>query len=334
MKNMTRLVWLSAAVALAPAAFAQGTPNYPPYNEPSHHGDTSIVVGSPTSSVAAASADTFAMGGELSVAEVAQDFAPAESPPASAPAAASGSETVQISEPQQIDIDAGGGSYEANGQKADIYTVKIPYSQKLSERGTLQLSLPVSVAIYKDVVQNTTTLKFNDAKAYGFGLNAGYAWQVFTKKDNVPYRWKVTPSVGLFYRDAADLRQGAWVTNVGFSSSFAWQFSPGWVINVGNSVSLAWNSGIKDYPDPIRDNQQTLTNGLQLFRMLGRWTLYGYAIDTEALRAALVDSYQTYAAGAAFQLTKGRSLRATLTYERGNAGYKSLSGSIGTSWQF
>lgn len=342
MKNITRLVWLSTAVTFAPAVFAQGTmqqpPGYYPYSDQSSH-NTAVAIGSPTSSVGAASADTFDLGAQMSIADATQAFSPSEPPSAtpttteSAAGSATGSTVVQVAAPQQIDIEAGGGSFEVNGQKADIYTLKVPYSQKLSERGTLQLSLPVSIAVYKNVL-NPATFQIVDAKAYGVGLNAGYAWQVFTKQDNVPYRCKITPSAGLFYRDSADLRQGAFVFNSGFSSSLAWQYSPGWVLNLGNSVSLAWNSGIKGYPDPVRDNQQTLSNGLQIFRMLGRWTYYGYVIDTEALCDVLVDSYQSYAIGAAYQLTKSRSLRATLNYDQGNAGYKSLSVKLGTGWQF
>ena len=229
---------------------------------------------------------------------------------------------------QQIGIDVGGGSFEVNGQKGTLYTVNVPYSRKLNERGTLELALPLTTVTYDKA------LFVKDAHAYGMGLNAGYAWQAFLKKDNVPYRWKITPSTGLYYRDSSDLKEGAWVINAGLSSSFAWQFSPGWVVNVGNSVSFAWNNGIKNYPDPIRDNQQTLKNGVQLYRMLDRWTIYAYMIDTEALNPAVVDSYQTYGIGAGYKLTKTRTLKVTLLDEQGNSGYKSVRFSLGTSWQF
>ncbi len=105
-------------------------------------------------------------------------------------------------------------------------------------------------------------------------------------------------------------------------------------MNFGNSLSLSWSDGIRNYPDPIRDNQQMLTNGIQIFRLLDRWTVYGYVLDTEALRDVLVDSYQTYALGFSYKITKTRSFRVTAIYEDGNSGYHSFRVTMGSNWRF
>lgn len=273
---------------------------------------------SPISTASDASTLNFESGGQLSAEELDQQFG-----------AAAEDEGAAGAQEASVGIEAGGGKFRVNGQEANIYTVNIPYSRKMSERGTLLLTMPIAVVDY-----DNNAIIPSGAKAYGFGINAGYAWQAFLKKDNVPYRWKITPSAGLFYRDSSDLNQGAWVFNTGLSSSFAWQFSPGWVINMGNSISFAWNNGIKDYPDPVRDDQQTFVNGLQLYRMLDRWTMGVYLTDTEALNNMLVDSYQTYGVSAAYQLTKNRSVRLSLVRELGNGGYSSTRGMLGTTWKF
>ena len=319
MKTLPRILCIVAVIGGLPAAnlFAQQHYDY--------------VENSPVSSGANdAAADTFSSGGELSDAELVTQFG--DAPSTSSTATASGA-TARPGETgggaQQVGVDVGGGSFQFGGQKAELYTVKIPYSRKLSERATLELSVPFSYTVYDKALFGV-----KDAKAYGGGINAGYAWQAFLKKDNVPYRWKITPSTGLYYRDSSDFREGAWVFNTGLSSSFAWQFSPGWVVNIGNSISFAWNNGIKNYPDPIRDNQQSVKNGVQLYRMLDRWTLAAYIMDTEAMNDAFVDSYQTYGVSVGFKLTKFRSVKATLLHDEGNGGYRSTRGSVGTTWEF
>jgi len=311
MKTLSRVICVLAVIGGFSAANLFGQFDY--------------VENSPVSSGANdAAADTFASGGQLSDEELAAQFGGGTSASSGATANPAESGTQQ-----QVGAEVGGGTFQFGGQKAELYTVKIPYSRKLNERATLELTVPFSYTVYDKAV-----FGLKDAKAYGGGINAGYAWQAFLKKDNVPYRWKITPSTGLYYRDSNDFREGAWVFNAGLSSSFAWQFSPGWVVNIGNSISFAWNNGIKNYPDPIRDNQQTLKNGIQLYRMLDRWTLYVYFIETAALNDAFVDSYETYGVAAGYKLTKTRSIKATLLTEEGNGRYQSVRASIGTNWQF
>ncbi len=280
----------------------------------------------PFSAAGDASMLAFESGGQFSADELTREFGTDET--ASVQTAGISGSTETAPPAQSIDIEVGGGSFNLDGQEGEIYTVKIPYSRRMTERGTLQVTIPLSAVVFDDV------LITDDAQVYGIGLNAGYAWQAFLKKDNVPYRWKITPSAGLFYRDSTDLKLGSWVFNTGLSSSFAWQFSPGWVVNMGNSVSFAWNNGIKNYPDPVRDDQQTLVNGLQLYRMLDRWTFGVYVTDTQALNDMQVDSYQGYGVTAAYQLTKSRSLRFSFVRETGNGGYSSSRGLLGSTWSF
>lgn len=312
MKTLLRLLCISAVMGGLPSAGLFGQIHY--------------LENSPVSASGDAASEAFETGGQLSSEELSREFGSDETAASSAPgttgAGADGSTQ------QQAGVEVGGGSFEVQGQETDIYTVKIPYSRRLSERATLELTMPLFYANYKDAIGTL------DAKAYGAGVNAGYAWQAFLKKDNVPYRWKLTPMAGLHYRDSEDMNSGTWVFCTGLSSSFAWQFSPGWVVNIGNSASFAWHNAIKDYPDPIRDDQQTVKNGIQLYRMLDRWTVFGYVMHTQALNDMIVDSYRTYGVSASYKLTKTRSLKATLLYEEGNGDYTSVRGTLGTNWQF
>ena len=314
MKTTSRLLCVLSVMVGLPAASLFGQIHY--------------LENSPVSGAGDAAADTFESGGQLSSDELSREFG-SDSSSASSPDATTAS-TLSPKEAgaQKVGVEVGGGNFEVQGQETDFYSVKIPYSRRLNERATLELSVPLSYSIYKDAIGS------KDAKAYGAGINAGYAWQAFQKKDNVPYRWKLTPSAGIYYRDSEDMNAGAWVFSTGFSSSFAWKLSPGWIVNLGNSISLAWQAGIRDYADPIRDDQQTAKNGLQLYHLMDRWTVYGYVMHTQALNDMIVDSYRTYGVGAGYKLTKTRTLKASVYYEEGNGDYQATRVTLGSSWQF
>jgi predicted porin len=96
---------------------------------------------------------------------------------------------------------------------------------------------------------------------------------------------------------------------------------------------MAWSNGYSNYPDPIRDQQQVVINGVQVFKPVGRWMVGGTIIDTRYLRTNLVNSFQTYAVTAGYRVTPTRTLRAALVAESGK-GYHSIRGTLGSSWKF
>ena len=250
--------------------------------------------------------------------------------PNETPAAASMARTEQTP-PSTLGVDASAGSYKIDGVKADLWTLTVPYSAKVNDRSTIVTTMPFSITNFK----STTLAKgsVGDAKVYGEGLNAGWCYQAFNKQDNVPYRWNITPSGGLYLRRSSDLNMGSWVYNVGLSSSFAYQFSNGWIVNLGDSVTTAWNSGYSNYPDPIRDEQQVVINGVQVYKQIARWMIGGMIIDTRYLKTNLINSYETFAITAGYRITPTRSLRVSLVCDSGT-GYHSISGRFGSSWKF
>ncbi len=332
-------VLATVILSLACSSFAQQTP--PPWEEEDWwddhdrwHGEyddspfspVGLTDGTPRSTTAEAAAEASMLGAFVSVDDVVDLFdedLPAE-------IAETAAETAGVS---ALDIDVGFGSSTVDGVDFDLYTMRIPYSRRMSERGVLNIVAPLSITRAKDVLIGADGVSMGNASIYGGGLSAAYSHHVFIKADGKPYRWKVTPAAGIFLRESSDLNQGAWVYNTGLSSSFAHRLDDHWVINVGNSVSLAWNSGRKDYPDPVRDNQQVLINGVQVFYLAGRWTHHGYVMDTRFLRSSLVDNFQSFGIGTGYRVTRGRSFKATLVYETGSR-YEALRGMIGTSWRF
>lgn len=290
-------------------------------------GPTGVTDGNPVASVALVAREV-ALTSAFITTEEAYEVADVTEATAAATTAATEAATAS-----SIDIDIGGGSGKIDGTDFDIFTVRIPYSRDLSQRGRLNLLMPLSFTRFKDVRPDDAGEMNRNASVYGGGLNVAYRYRVIDKSDGKPYRWNVTPSAGLFLRESSDLNQGAWVYNLGLSSSFAYRVNENWIVNVGNSLSLAWNSGRKNYPDPIRDNQQVLINGVQVFYLDGRWMHHAYVMDTRFLRSSFIDNFQSIGAGTSYRVTQTRSLRASIVYEAGSR-YQAFRAMLGSSWRF
>ncbi len=336
---MRKMILTAVLLSFTCASFAQQTP--PPWEEEEwwddhhhHYGEfydgphsaVGLTDGTPRSTTAEAAAVAAMLGAFIGTDDAVEQFE--EELPAEI--AETAAETAGMS---ALDVDVGFGSSKVDGVDFDFYTMRIPYSRRMSERGVLNVVAPLSITRAKDVVIGADGISTGNASIYGGGVSAAYSHHIFIKTDGKPYRWKVTPAAGIFLRESSDLNQGAWVYNTGLSSSFAYRLDEHWVVNVGNSVSLAWNSGRKDYPDPVRDNQQVLINGIQVFYLAGRWTHHGYIMDTRFLRSSFVDNFQAYGIGTGYRITRGRSFKGSLVYENGSR-YEALRAMIGTSWKF
>jgi hypothetical protein len=335
MKTPTLRIPFSAllALCLGAAAAAQTEPYYPPYNqgpyyEPGYdnprHNPAAVTDGTPIATTTIVATDV-----AMANAFIAPDAALAEFPTA-APAATSPAPAEQTP-PSTLGVDGSVGRYDIDGVKADLWTLTVPYSVNVSNRSTVVTTIPFTITNFKSTALANGTI--GDAKVYGEGFNAGWCYKVFAKQDNVPYRWNITPTGGIYLRRSSDLKLGSWVYNLGICSSFAYQFPGGWIVNLGNSITDARNNGYGDYPDPIRDEQQVAINGVQVYKTVDRWMVGGMIIDTRYFKTNLINSYQTYAVTAGFRITPSRSLRVSLVYDSGK-GYHSIRGTLGSSWKF
>ncbi len=345
---MRKLISLTLAAIVIPSlsGLAQYDPYDPPYHEhdnywsPIYNGEGSDYPGTPTAVTDGhplASTTIAAQETALGSAFIEPDTAIESFEPQTTPGTGEGA----VSATGRLDsfgAELGTGSYDIGGMKANVYTLRIPFGYTISERDKLDFSIPISITNLKDVLaelDSSGNMTLDNAKVYGYGLNASYTRKVITKASEGPFRWNLTPSAGLFVRESSDMNLGSMVFNVGLSSSFAYQFAPGWVVNMGNSVSAAFCSSIKSYPDPIRDEQQVAINGLQLIHMRGRFTYSAYVMDTRYLKSdnTYVSSFQSYAVSLGFKLTQKRSVKLTLISENGSD-YSSFRGMIGSTWKF
>jgi hypothetical protein len=335
MNKSTRHITFSAFLALffGAAAFAQTGPNEP-YNptgffstqglDNPRSNPAAVTDGTPAGTTTIVATDVANANAFIAPDAALVDF-PAEAPKATSQAPA------EQAPPATLGVDGSAGSYSIDGVKADLWTLTVPYSEKVSDRSTIVMTIPFTITNFKSIALANGSI--GDAKAYGEGLNAGWCYHAFDKQDQVPYRWNITPSGGIYLRRSGDLHMGSWVYNVGISSSFAYQFSNGWIVNLGNSITGAWNNGYSNYPDPIRDQQQVTINGVQVFKPIGRWVVGGMIIDTRYLKTNLVNSYETFAITAGYRISPTRSLRFSLVADSGKD-YHSLRGTLGSSWKF
>lgn len=330
---MTIRLWIRLSFLALGALGAQVLCAQMPPHEPWMHGSDSpespgaVTDGNPQTTVAQAAGETV-LQALPPVAELEEEFQPADAADAETEAGSEAAAGAAAGANRDLGVEVGFGSFDLGGVTGDVYTVRIPYTFGLSPRAKLALSAPVSVTNIEDILVGG-----GDAQVFGGGLNAALQYGVFTKEDDGPYRWRVTPSAGVFYRESDDLNAGSWVFNAGLSSSFSFQPAEDWIVNIGNSVLFAFATAAADYPDPERREQQVLTNGVQVIRQLGRWSVNGYVMDTRFLQDALVDDFQTYAAGVGFKITRNRSLRVLAVFESGDA-YDAFRVTCGSTWKF
>ena len=312
-------VSLVGFVVLAGVGFAQVFPPDFPQQEPSigdnPQSSTALTDGTPQATTAVVARESAGFALPTDPAKLEAEFP--ELAAAGEPAAPAKNDT---------GVDVGYGSFKIAGVKGDSWTARVPYSRRLDDRATLEIGVPLTLTTIKQAVGG-------DAQIYGMGVNVGYSYGVVTKLDSKNYRWRLTPNASLTFRNSSDLNMGSGVLGAGISSSFAWQIAPRWVFNIGNSLTATYATSTGGHPDPTRKNQFAVVNGAQLARLMGRWSLNAFVMDTRFVRDVLVDGYQTYAVGLGYKVTQYRSFRVLGVVENG-AGYRSWNITAANTWRF
>ncbi len=95
-----------------------------------------------------------------------------------------------------LGTEVGVGQYEINGMDASVYTVRVPFSYEVSERGKMNFSIPLSVTKLKDVMadfDNSGNLRLGNARVYGYGISAAYVRRMAPKWNGtqVAGRWLI-----------------------------------------------------------------------------------------------------------------------------------------------
>jgi len=207
-----------------------------------------------------------------------------------------------------IGIVIGRGRYTAGDTKGDVNSLAVPYSQKINERLTLNLSLP----LYYTRVKETDFRDFppSTLSVWSAGVLLSGAYGVAIPADKKDYRWKVTPTIGLTWMDAGAIDVGQWSLVGGLSSNFLYKIRDGVIFNLGNSLTLHHSQKWRSHYNPLgRQEQALLVNGVQLIFPRERWVFNAFFMDNRYLRDAAVDAYQTYGLGGGYRISRKNSVR-------------------------
>ena len=259
--------------------------------------------------------------------ETAADFAPEAGAPAGGQ--------------PQVEINVGAGWFTVFGYDGNTSTIGIPAKYKCNNRWTLKADIPLNYTKVKNVVIWKTdpltgfpVFTQSDVDIWGAGLVFSGAYGIFVKEDNVPYRWQLTPSLGLNVREADTLDAGSWMYSGGISSSYNYKLTDWLIVNLGNSFTATWNRRLSaDYAPIAHPLQHVTVNGLQLIFPVNRFVFNAFVMDTRFLRRTALDNYQTYGVGGGYQISKNISLRLYFFTDQGTD-YEAYSVTFGSAFKF
>jgi len=234
--------------------------------------------------------------------------------------------------PASVGFILGRGSYTAGDTDGDVNSLAVPYSHKVNERLSLNLSLPLYYTRIKDA--DFSTFPPTTLSVWGGGLLVSGAYGVAIPTDNKSYRWKVTPTVGLTWMDASGADVGSWSVVGGLSSNLLFKVGDKLILNIGNSLTAYHSQKLRsNYATLGNSEQALLVNGLQLIYPLDRWVFNAFVIDNRYLNDAAVDSYQTYGLGGGYRIGKKTSIRLYYYTDQGHD-YQAHSVGLSSAWKF
>lgn len=231
-----------------------------------------------------------------------------------------------------LDIDIGYGKFTVGDTDGEASALGVPYSYKWNDRLRVKASLLLNYTVLKDA--DFATFPPRNVKVYGGGINISPTYGVYNELDKRPYRWFVTPTVGIMVRNASRIDVGTITYTTGVSSNYYRKVGDRLILNVGNSITNFYAQKSKSsYADLNRRSQQIMVNGVQLIYPYQRWVFSVMAIDNRFIRDSFVDSWQTYGCSAGYRLGKRISLRLYAETDQGK-NYRGWSTGISSAWKF
>ncbi|MDX2111351.1 MAG: hypothetical protein SFY80_14060 [Verrucomicrobiota bacterium] len=230
---------------------------------------------------------------------------------------------------QSLEVAVGRGSFTAGNVEGEVNSITVPFKHRFTDRVSVKASIPLNYTIVKDV-----GFPPSDIDVWGGGLIVAVPYDVYIKADNVPYRWTVSPALGMTLRDSSDANVGTWMSTAAVASNFNYKINNHFILNIGNALTLNWSQRLGDDSAKItQKDQQIVVNGVQFIVPIERWVMNAFIMDTRLLQDAAVDNYQTYGLGGGYQFSKKISLRLYVYTDQG-PDYQAYSVSIASAWNF
>lgn len=169
---------------------------------------------------------------------------------------------------------------------------------------------------------------------YGLGADIGMAFRPVVRADKDRFGWQITPFTGAYGIGSADGVTAAIVSQIGVINRFEWRVFDRTLLSLVSQYTSFENVTVKlgdvELNTPI--DQNILKNGIMYEFPLFSKSLYGNAhfINTQFMKDARVNSYQTYGAGLAYRLTRF-SVQANLGYDYADL-YSGVTFNLGAVW--
>jgi hypothetical protein len=224
------------------------------------------------------------------------------------------------------------GSYRAGGFEGDSYSIPLSFGYEFNPRVSAKFSVPL---VYQEVegskIYQGGFITNVPVKVIGDGASGGSA---------SPWRWEVTPTVGLAAGGSADYAAGSMMMVGALTSMLSYDFGS-FKLTMGNHVSvlegIAMDVGGYDVGGDV--SQQIVKNGLKVsVPFLEKWVAELYAICTNFLQDASVQDYYTVGAQVGYRLFGGSAENSGVVIvgivgDLGN-GYDSFEFKLGTGFTF
>jgi hypothetical protein len=222
------------------------------------------------------------------------------------------------------------GLIEANGYKAQSYSLPISFSVFERERWALRAQMPLN---YTDV---------EGAQIFRAGLNLSMPIMVIgnTKERKSQWYWQLTPSGGSQATASEDLVAGGIMNNAGLTSALEYRLGPDYwniAISMGNQITFveSMELAISDVKFDPNVSAQVLKNGLKVsVPFMKRWVFDVYAIDTRFFGDdTYSDGYETVGAAVGYRRAKGAFFKVG-SYAHLAKDFTSANFHFGTGWKF
>ncbi len=224
-----------------------------------------------------------------------------------------------------LGIGFNGGEFEAGDFTGYYADFALPWRKRLAGHVDLNTSL------------NFNYLDVEGSQVFGIGATIGVPVRVLIMDREHRWNWRLTPVAGISARGSEDMASGGLIWMAGGLSTVDFRVNSRLILSIVNQVSYHKSMNLKlpdDYEFDPHVDQVILKNGLRAVTRFGKRIIAdAFAIETNFLNDAAVDSFTTIGGSLKWQATQKYHLTLGANYDWGDD-YKSWSVGLSSVWNF
>ncbi len=210
------------------------------------------------------------------------------------------------------------------------------FSGQYTEVGFSWLNMDISENVRLEAPVSVNWLSLEGTDAYG--LTQGFALPITIDSMDVvaPLNWRITPVAGIGARVSVDALSGAVMWYAGVVNSLDYRINRKLVVSVVNQLTTHQGLPVKyqNYSFDSGVDQWILKNGVRLTTPLARRVIGDvYLIDTQFLKDAAVDHFDSVGASVSWRASKKFNLSLATNYDFGD-NFNAWSVGISSAWSW